>query len=106
MARSKTPPHKNLVTEALHLVDSQGRIRASLTAWPADDLPRLGLSDIDGRERIVIALAKNGTPHVSLLREDGSAAVEIGLSEAGHASVEVWGADGRSVARLGINPPF
>lgn len=106
MARSKTPPHKNLVTEALHLVDSKGRIRARLTTGPTDGMPRSGLSDNDGRERIVIALGKNGAPYVSLLREDGAAAADIGLSETGHASVEVWGADGRSLARLGVNPPF
>jgi len=81
-------PH--LEISGLTLVDNTGRRRATIGLMDEAGMPSFRLYDSNQRERIVIGLDKDDTPHFAMLRGDAKALVGVGVDGRGNVGMTLY----------------
>jgi len=85
-------PAANAVkTSLLELVDSHGKVRATLGFVDADQAPALVMLDSNGVERLHVGLGFEGSPMVDLKDEKGRIGIDIcyGSPDPGDARISI-----------------
>jgi hypothetical protein len=76
-ARQMMPSPNALKTSLLELVDSPGKVRASLGFIDADQAPSLIMMDSNGVRRLQVGLSFEGSPFVDLADEAGKLGITL-----------------------------
>lgn len=94
---------KTIEAEELHLRDSRGMARATLSVGP-DGSPRLGLTDQAGVSRLTLVVNSDGSPRFSLSDKAGLARAVVGLDRDGSPRLGLTDQAGIDRAGLVVMP--
>jgi hypothetical protein len=84
---------ESLYARDINLLDSEGRVRLRL-ALAADGSPSIQLNDSSGRPRLDIQLDSTENPHIVFFSAKSEALLGIGLSEEeSSAGITMWSGD-------------
>ena len=102
-AQENVPGAKVVQAERFELVDSDGKVRATLgfTVEGREGGPTLNLSDEDGKARAVLVLTPGGSPSLGLF--DGQRGAVLYVQRHTGPGLSLYDKEGKILAEMGID---